>query len=689
MKRTLWIIALVLLPATAVVAQVAEEVQVTLVEVPVTVVDRDGNPLRGLTKENFELSDDGKKVPIEYFEVLDLPELAAKKRNPAEPLPPAATRHFVLMFDLANSSPGTIHRAGEAAKIFLQEQLGATDLAAISTFSVETGARMLTNFTRNRKVLADAIETLGGAKTFKPADPLMMSGTTVDSVTGGSVGSANQPATSEMNRDFDTLEQKARKTELLQRLRTQFQNMGSVALALDRLKGQKEIILLSEGFNAALLVGREDLGSQKATTETADVLSGESWKVDNDARYGNTESSRDVDTMVALFRRSDVVLHAIDIKGLRGATDASTMLAPQEKKSWESLYLLTKPTGGAVFKNANDLKENFAKLMKQQEVVYLLGFQAQSGGSPGKFHALKVKALNVKTSRVSHRAGYYEPSKLSALERVLTIGDLMMTDAPVDDIDVDVTALPLPGPSGRARVPVMIELAGPRLLQRLNGSNTATAQLFLYAFDKDSQVVDYVQDRISLDLRQAGDTVRKGGIRYYATLHLPPGDYAIKTAVRVDESSLIGFRRNDLAVPEFKQAAVVPPVLFSDAGNWAMIVGPSRGDNYAYPFAAGESKYIPNGNPTIATGGDYTVALFLANVPLEQVSISPQVVTGGASSPADVKLIGRTSPDETGLYKLLFRFKPANAAAGPHELRFDIATKDGMHSAVSLPFTVQ
>ena len=73
MRKLLAVVSL-FVTAAAVNAQqprAAETVQVTVVEVPVTVSDRGGNAIRGLTKENFEVTDDGKKVPIEYFEVLD------------------------------------------------------------------------------------------------------------------------------------------------------------------------------------------------------------------------------------------------------------------------------------------------------------------------------------------------------------------------------------------------------------------------------------------------------------------------------------------------------------------------------------------------------------------------------------------------------------------------------------------
>ncbi len=418
-------------------------------------------------------------------------------------------------------------------------------------------------------------------------------------------------------------------------------------------------------------------------------MTGEVWNVDSEERFGSTSSSRDVSEMTQLFRRSDVILHAIDIKGVRGSIDVASS-GGGNRRSNESLHLITKPTGGTVFKNANDISENFTKMLRQQEVVYLLGFGAKSTGKPGKFHELKVKAVDARGARVSHRAGYYEPStRITDLERTLTLGEIMMTDAPIEDVAVTLGVTTLPGPGGKARVPVVVEIPGKRLLDEVNGT-TANAQLFLYAFNESNQVVDYLQQKISLDLTKAGETVRNGGLRYYGSMRIPPGKHAIKALVRVEESGRIGFRRSDIDVPTFAAASVMPPVLFSEAGDWAMLVAPSRGDDYAYPFAAGEAKYVPKSNPEIAANKDYKVALFLYRVPLENLAVTPTLVTAdGASQPAKVTLLGRTAADERGSVKLLFDFKPESIAAGNHELRFDVKTKDGTQTVVSMPFTVR
>lgn len=700
MKPSRWFVAAGLtlaLVATAYAQRFGEAVEVTVVEVPVTVVDRAGNPVRDLTKEDFEVYDDGKRVPIDYFEVVDMAKIsaAAASSKSAPSLPPVATRNFLLLFDLANSSPGTIARATEAAKDFVNDQMGDRDLAAVGVFTAESGAKMLTSFTRNRPLLTSAIHTLGHPRYFKLTDPLMISAVT--SIEGGETGgglagdsgpnrsASIDAAIADMIAEQNRVAEVAYNTEAKNRLRIQTTQFATVARTLDRLAGQKQVILFSEGFDARLVQGRENLSFEATRQESDQVFSGEAYKVDSDKRFGSAASSRDIAEMGDIFRRSDVVLHAIDIKGLRAASGDASTAGGLRGRSNESLFLFTTPTGGTVFKNENDLRTNMTNMLKQQEVVYVLGFTARSTGKPGKFHELRVKP---KSGRASHRLGYFEATgKTTELERTLTLAEILMTDRPVREVEVSLAATPLPGPGGKSRVPVVVEIPGSRLLEGVSG-NAATANLYLYVFDEKNQVADFLQQRISLDLAKAGDTIRKGGVRYFGTLRVPPGDYAVKALVRVDESGRSGFYRSDLHVPAFDTATILPPVMFIDPANWVMLVGPARGDDYAYPFAAGEARYIPQRPGAVRNDNEYKLALFLYRVPLEELQVTPALVSNGATSTPDVKLMGRTSADERGGVKLLFNFKPAGLAAGEHELRFTVKAKDGTESVVTLPFRV-
>src|SRR5256885_3934430 len=89
--------------------------EVTLVEVPVHVIGKDGLPVRGLKKQDFELTDDGKRVEIREVEAVDLEDFAKDPNAPREmALPPAARRHFMLLFDFSFSQPVNPARARAA-----------------------------------------------------------------------------------------------------------------------------------------------------------------------------------------------------------------------------------------------------------------------------------------------------------------------------------------------------------------------------------------------------------------------------------------------------------------------------------------------------------------------------------------------------------------------------------------------
>src|SRR5512143_2513222 len=78
--------------------------EVALVEVPVHVTGKDGLPVRDLTKDDFELFDDGKRVAIEQVDRTDLEDFSkGLPTTPDMPIPVAARRYFFLLFDMSFS----------------------------------------------------------------------------------------------------------------------------------------------------------------------------------------------------------------------------------------------------------------------------------------------------------------------------------------------------------------------------------------------------------------------------------------------------------------------------------------------------------------------------------------------------------------------------------------------------------
>jgi VWFA-related protein len=164
MKRS-WVLplAFLVLAVPAAIAQVTERVNVSLIEVPVTVVNGSGDAVRGLKAENFALSDDRGAHPIASFDAVDFASAARGA------VPPPARRSFLLLFDLSNATPNAMTRARRAAEDFVRSAVHPSDLAAVGTISVESGFRMVTAFTSDRTLLASAIAE---PRNFIAADPL-------------------------------------------------------------------------------------------------------------------------------------------------------------------------------------------------------------------------------------------------------------------------------------------------------------------------------------------------------------------------------------------------------------------------------------------------------------------------------------------------------------------------------------
>lgn len=692
LKRLTTTLLLAAVPFGSLIAQekLVETVEVSVVEVPVTVVTRDGEPVRGLDKESFELFADGRKVPIEYFEVVDLEVMANAPAG--TPVPPAARGHFLLLFDITNSEPGNLARARDAAKQFVNEELRPQDLAAVGTFTVEQGIRLLTNLTSNRALLSDAIETLGHPNYFRLGDPLFLSASNPADLGRSGTTQGNRAAVEaaivEQAEEFNRMTRTGNDDQRRTRLRQQFANFGAFARVLDSIKGRKQILWLSEGFDPRLIQGNAPIGGSEGLAQMDAATSGEVWKIDNEERFGNVSSSNDIQEMGELFRRSDVVLHAIDIRGLRSGVDAQEGYSAS-KSSVESLFLVAEPTGGEVFKNANELEQNFEKLIESQEVVYILGFKPSGDAKPGEFRKLDVKVRNVpRGTRVDHRAGFYASGgEKSGLERSLSIAEIMLNDIDRDQVDLDVVAAPFPVPGQIPQVPVVIEIPGEKLLRSAAGDQVI-GELYVYAFDESDRVADFLHQQITLDLNQVRGQLSSTGLRFYGTLNLDPGTYAVKTLMSIQGTNATGFQRTNLIVPDFGGTVVLPPFLVSQSDEWIMLRGRSR-EGAPYPFAVGEQGFVPGVEPTLATDQEYQVALFTWNVPAEELGLSATLTTdGGENKVADVQLLGRTPVDESGAMKLLFKFSPKELPQGHHYLNFLVKPKGGSMKVVSMPFNV-
>jgi VWFA-related protein len=655
----------VLLSAGLAAAQLRETINVNLIEVPVTVVDRDGNPVRGLTADKFELIDQGRKRPITTFEVIDFnaPIKGIVQLNPA------ARRSFLLLFDLSFSSPLGRTKAQDAARNFIARGMQRRDLAAVGTIDVQHGFHLLTSFTTDRNMLTAAVTS---PLSFHSSDPLQISGTEAFDPEPA-FNPQPQPDShgyQELLKEIQRGQNRLNDQFNRGRIERQVNLLGSLARTLRMLPGRKQVVFFSEGFDPRLVQGRDARAMKEAMEDMALAEHGEGYKIDSDSRYGDTASLSVLDQMARTFRGSDVVLHAVDIGGVRVQNDLEV---GSKINSNDALFLLSNPTGGAVFRNSNDLDNDLHRMLRQQEVVYILGFQS-SATNPGKFHVLKVRLHGVGGAQLFHRAGYYEAGAEDSLERTLTTAEIVLNDIPQPEVGVAALAAPFPTREKNAQVPVILEINGADLVKDLK-TNDINIQIYLYAFDEDGLVRDRMFQRVALNLGKVGDKLRASGIKYYSTLSLPEGAYSIKSLVRVVETEKKGYARVDVVVPPTNDVAVLPPFFFEEPGKWLMVKGGSHdATNAGYPFQINGEPFIPSASVSVRNGEPREFAVFVYNAAADEVTWEATVSgADGIALATNPKMVKELQGED--VTKLMFQYAPDDVDHGAARLDVTIHKK--------------
>lgn len=682
---------------------VQEKASVTVIEVPVNVLGKDGKPLAGLTAADFELYDNGKKQEITGFEVADLRPPAAEAVNPfLEPPPAAARRHWFLVFDLSYASPTALIRAREGARSLVEKEMGPSDLAGVATISIEKGWKLVENFTSDRRQLRHAIDSLGLIKEgVRTSDPLAFASVLPGELQDAGPQSDKDAAIREYFADLGRMSQSASDQRERGRIATHMGSLGQIAQVLDSVRGRKYVLFFSEGFESRMLTGNagqtaKPLGQVDATQDTAaeSSIAGQTWKIDSDARFGSSATRGFIQNALAGFRRADVILDTIDISGLRAEGEVTRRAG----SGADVLFTMASETNGDFIRNANQLSGDLKGLIERTDIVYVLAFQPKEVSKPGAFHELKVK-VRVPSSKISARSGYYEPKayrNLTPMERVLASGDLL-SGGGASQLPVNMLVAPFATTGKVSQVPVILEIPGKALLEGDTSSVTGVL-VYVYASNSQGVLTDFLTQEITLDLKLARAKLETGGIKYYGTLFLPPGQYTLRTLVRNAFTGRSALSTAALTVPSTPGGAptVLPFFLQDPAAPWAM-VKPNPRPNAAvatleYPFAIGGDAFIPAALPLLPGGAPAQVAVMTYNFaagsdPLEVVSevLGPD----GKPRKADVQILRRSDRERGGARILLLSFKPEGLDPGRYALRVRVSDRGQKTAEASGAFEVR
>jgi VWFA-related protein len=515
---------------------------VELVYVSVVVRDKNGALVRGLTRQDFTVTEDGKAQAVETFDLEEVPvEAAPAETAPAAvPLlkpPPAAPaaapptreaevslsgrRLVVLLFDGTAMPPEQLERALEAGRQYVDARMSPVDLVAVA--SVESGLQVHQDFTSDRKLLHGALDLVQGLEAPASAE----ADASTPPAEEGAETAAGAAEASELELfDVD------------RRLRA----LETLAAALAPLRQKKSVIYFSSGV-------------------------------------GGTSVDNQVELRAAIDRavRANLAIYPVDARGLeamvpggdasRASTTGQDVFSgrsvqrdfDRQATSQDTLSALASDTGGKAFFDTNEFAGVFDRVLADTSAYYVLGYTSTNARQDGKFRRIKVQVKGTGL-RVEHRSGYYAQKDFahsSRGDRERQLRDQLLTELSATDLPVFLrTAYFRAEEDDRFHVAVSVGVPGAAVpFTREGDEDRASLDLMGAVRDEAQQAVARLRDTIKVAAK-ATDDVRRKNVQYQTVLTVPPGRYRLKVVMRENKDGTLGSFETEVLVPDLRREPV-------------------------------------------------------------------------------------------------------------------------------------
>jgi VWFA-related protein len=676
--------------------------KVFLVELQVSVFNKDGKFFEGLKPEDFIILDEGNKQQISHFDYVIHNEANVDliSRDSA-----AYKRQFLLLFDLSFSSRKGLKNSQSAGLEFVDMML-PTDWAAVITFSSFQGLKVLADFTNNKEKLKEAINALGLKKANQLTDSILDD--FGDLIGGGGLVSQNpnfMPAGNGIEEVVDLMKKAAELTlqTLVANYIVQFKRLGE---SLNVIEGKKNIIYFSEGFDSKVLTSKP------------------AWENENIAAMFNNN----MDKMLKRFVGSDSVIYSIDVGGLRAANRGGSLdktnptpniIEIHAKGAGSSflfnragkttLFYMANETDGEFYHNINDFSRALDDILESTGRYYAIGYYPREVGKEGKFHKVKVK-VNHPGLKVITRKGYYEDKQYkeySNLEKKMQLAEVVIKDIVHNDIQFTAFPSVFPGRETIARVPIFLQFPGPQFLDK-EWKKQGKLEMFGYLINDEGYFKDFFNAEITIDRGKAEKRLRSHGIKFFDMLLAPPGKHKIKLIVRDSETGEMGSRICHITVPDYqsKELALTPPIFIDNDTNWLLSrgydpnnpTGKKEGLPVSYPFTFNNQEFIPAVVPQLKVGQPAQFCLKVYNLKLHPETKVPQTrmdfalvyPDGSFSQIQKIELVNKPVQGESNCFELLFNVIVDNHAPGNYQLKATVIdTLANKKAESSTPFILK
>lgn len=524
-----------------------ESVDVNLVNVEVFVTDKRGNPITGLKREDFEIQEDGRPLPIANFYAVEggrpVEEVAPPEdADPAEllrfgklPLIPEDQRlSLVVYIDNFNIRPFNRNRVFRRLREWLHDNLDVRDRVMLVTYDRELHVRH--PFTSDAGLIATTLFDL-------------------EKLSGHAVHQDNERR--DLVDDIDNAESIG---EVAWRVRQQAESMANdltftiralkeLIGGLSGLEGRKALLYVSDGLQMS---PAEDLYHlmQNKFGETSVMLEA------RDFHFG-----RRYRELTQLANTSRVVFYTIDAAGLRVSSSASVERArystgPGQDALIDSIYIsnlqsplrfMAEETGGLAIVNTNDVGPGLDRVAADFGSYYSLGYTPAHQGD-GRYHSIKVK-VNRKGLKVRHRDGYRDKNSYARMADRTTSSLMYGLHKNPMDLAVEV-GVGQQGDRGRFMVPVLVKIPlASIVLVPQREFHEGRIKLFFSAMDEKGDMAN-VQE-VPLEIRIPSSQVEAAlgkPYQFKTELQMRPGGHRVAVGVRDEIGAAESFVTRDVLV---------------------------------------------------------------------------------------------------------------------------------------------
>lgn len=561
----------------------------------VTVRDKDGNPITGLTAKDFAVTEDGVPQTIKFFEFQKLADTTpAQPANERIELLPRLTkgqispetpgdlryrdrRLLALYFDMTAMPQPDQLRAFKAAKSFVQTQMTGADLLAILAFT-SGSVQVLQDFTADRNRVLSVLETMiVGEDENAPQE-------------ASDTGSAFGQNDSEFNIFFTD---------------RQLAALQTAAVMLGRLQEKKSLVYFASG----LRLNGTNNQAQLAATINAAIRSGVSfWPVD--ARG-----------LVAQAPLGDATRGSAGGIGMYTGGAANAVTANLQR-SQDTLWTLAADTGGKAHLDSNDLARGIVQAQRATSSYYILGYYTTNANLDGKFRKIKITLANGMTATLDYRQGYYagkDFSKFNSADKERQLEDALLQGDPVTELTIAMEIDYFQLNRAEYFVPLAVKIPGSELaLARRGGAEHTRIDFIGEVKDEFGVTVSNVRDKV--DIKLTGSTaaeLARRPIEYDSGFTLLPGKYKIKFLARDAETGRMGTFATEFFIPnlnkEEKRIAISSVVLSSqriDMREALFNAGKDKGQtHFVSPLVQDGLKLIPSVTRVFSKARDMFVYL--------------------------------------------------------------------------------